>query len=88
MQQKKEEQTMNKEQPVQGKEQQKAGLNCPGCGSFIETNIFQLLTTTALVCKECHLKLNIDRMKSRSALEALRKIQAAKEEVERKSTFG
>lgn len=67
--------------------QQKAGLKCPQCGTFIETSIFQLLTTNALVCPKCHLRLNIDRMKSRNAFDALRKVQMAKDDLERKSHF-
>ncbi len=74
-------------QPVQGSAQQKAGLKCPQCGTFIETSIFQLLTTNALVCPNCRLRLNIDRMKSRDAFDALRKVQAAKDNLERKSHF-
>lgn len=67
--------------------QPKAGLKCPQCGTFIETSIFQLLTTNALVCPSCHLRLVIDRMKSRSAFDAMRKVQAAKENLEKKSHF-
>ena len=68
--------------------EQKAGLKCPQCGAFIETSIFQLLTTNALICPSCHLRLNIDRMKSRKAFEALRKVKAAQDNLESKSKFG
>ena len=64
---------------------QKAGMKCPQCGAFIETNIFELLTMQALECPDCHLKLNIDRTTSRSAMDALRKVQQAREELERKN---
>lgn len=74
-------------QPMQGGLQQKTGLKCPQCDAFIETSIFQLLTTNALVCPACHLRLNIDRMKSRQAFDALRKVKAAQDELERKSHF-
>lgn len=77
----------NNNRPVPGGTQQKAGLKCPQCGTFIETSIFQLLTTNALVCPSCRLRLNIDRMKSRGAFDALRKVQAAKDNLERKSRF-
>lgn len=43
--------------------EQKAGMKCPQCGAFIETSIFELLTSNALQCPSCHLRLNIDRMK-------------------------
>ncbi len=65
----------------------KAGMNCPQCGTFIETTIFQLLTTNALVCPSCCLRLNIDRVKSRQAFDALRKVQAAQDNLESRSKF-
>lgn len=86
----KEETAMDKNsnnRPAQAQAEQKAGLKCPRCGSFIETSIFQLLTTNALVCPQCKLRLNIDRMKSRQAFDALRKVQAAQDNLERKSHF-
>lgn len=67
--------------------EQKAGLNCPQCGTFIETTILQLMTSNAIVCPHCRLRLNIDRMKSRPAFEALRKVQAAQKNLEEKSRF-
>jgi transposase-like protein len=67
---------------------QKTGLKCPLCGAFIETSIFQLLTASALMCPSCHLCLRIDRTKSRPAFDALRKVQAAQRNLERKSKFG
>lgn len=72
---------------ISGNGQQQPGLKCPQCGSFIETSIFQLLTTRALVCHKCHLRLVIDQFKSRPAFDALRKVQAAKENLEKKSHF-
>ena len=66
-------------------QQQRAGLKCPQCGTFIETSIFQLLTTNALVCPSCHLRLKIDRMKSKPAFDALRKVQWAQKTLEEKS---
>ena len=68
-------------------QQQKAGLKCPQCGTFIETTIFQLLTASALQCPECHLRLSIDRMKSHTAFDALRKVQLAQDNLEKKSKF-
>lgn len=68
-------------------QQQRVGMKCPQCESFIETSIFQLLTTNALVCPNCHLRLNIDRMKSRPAFDALRKVQVAQDNLEKKSHF-
>lgn len=68
-------------------QQQRAGLKCPQCGTFIETSIFQLLTTSELVCPACRLRLKIDRMKSKPAFDALRKVQMAQQNVEQKSKF-
>lgn len=67
--------------------EQKAGIKCPQCGTFIETSIFQLLTVQALKCPDCHLELNIDRMKSKPAFDALRKVQQAQRNLEKKSKF-
>lgn len=77
----------NNNNPILPQSEQKAGMKCPRCGNFIETSIFQLLTTNALICPHCNLRLNIDRMKSRQAFDALRKVQAAKDNLERKSHF-
>lgn len=68
-------------------EEQKTGLNCPQCGGFIETSIFQLLTNRALQCPQCRLRLTIDRGKSKQAFDALRKVQWAQENLEKKSKF-
>lgn len=67
--------------------EQKTGLNCPQCGGFIETSIFQLLTSHALQCPHCRLRLTIDRSKSKQAFDALRKVQLAQENLEKKSKF-
>ena len=67
--------------------EQKAGMKCPQCGTFIETTIFELLTSTALQCPSCHLRLNIDRMKSKPAFDALRKVQFAQDNLEKASKF-
>lgn len=71
--------------PARG--QQRVGLNCPQCGTFIETTMLQLITANALICPKCRLRLNIDRMKSRQAIEALRKVQAAQKNLDEKSKF-
>ena len=65
----------------------KAGINCPQCGTFVDTAIFEILTSNAFVCPSCHLRLNIDRMKSKQAFDALRKVQAAQKDIEKKKHF-
>lgn len=66
---------------------QPIGLKCPQCNTFIETTIFQLLTSHALVCPACRLRLIIDRKKSKLGFEALRKLQIAQNNLENKSKF-
>lgn len=78
---------MKKNNQYPQNKQQKVGLHCPQCKTFIETSIFQLLTSNALVCPNCLLQLQIDRFKSRQAFDALRKVQAAQDNLERKSKF-
>lgn len=72
---------------TQTADERKTGLNCPQCSKFIETTIFQLLTSRAIQCPHCHLHLMIDRGKSKKALDALQKVQMAKDNLERKSKF-
>lgn len=67
--------------------EQKTGLKCPQCGTFIETSIFQLLTEQGLTCPACRLRLNIDHIKSQPAMDALRKVQQAQKNLEEKSKF-
>lgn len=69
--------------PVHG--QQIPGMKCPQCGEFIPTTIQHIITSSALVCPHCHLRLNIDRTKSGKAIDALRKVQEAQENLERKT---
>ena len=67
--------------------EQKFGMKCPQCGKFIETSIFELLTSNALECPSCHLRLSIDQMKSKPAFDALRKVQQAQQNSEEKSKY-
>lgn len=67
---------------------QRAGLKCPQCSTFIETTMYHIITARSLVCPHCGLVLNIDPVKSRKAIDALKKVQEAQENLERKSHFG
>lgn len=67
--------------------EQKSGMKCPQCGKFIETSIFELLTSNALECPSCHLHLSIDRMKSKSAFDALRKVQNTQLNLKERSKY-
>lgn len=69
------------------KQEEKPGLKCPQCGTFIETSIIQLLAGIPLRCCNCNLTLIMDRMKSSKALNALQKIQNAKVKVDQASKF-
>lgn len=51
----------------------------------LETSIFELLTSNTLLCPSCHLRLSTDRMKSKPAFDALRKVQQAQQNLEEKS---
>lgn len=82
----------NKDQEMEKQPQstlppQRAGLKCPQCGTFIDTNIYQIIHARALVCPKCGLCLNIDPVKSKAAIDALKKVQAAQDNLERKSHF-
>lgn len=63
-------------------QRQVAGLNCPQCHTFIPTSITELLSSMALVCPCCQLRLSIDPQNSKTALDALDKIQAAQRQLE------
>lgn len=72
---------------IPASKEQQAGMKCPQCGTFIPTSIFELLTARGLECPSCHLRLLIDRAKSRPAFDALRKVQNAQQNLEQKSKF-
>ena len=66
----------------------RAGLKCPQCSTFIETNMYQIIAARSLLCPSCGLVLNIDPVKSKKAIAALKKVQEAQENLDRKSHFG
>jgi hypothetical protein len=47
----------------------------------------ELLSATFLRCPHCGLRMDIDRQKSKPALEALKKVNNAQREVEKRSHF-
>ena len=67
--------------------EQRVGLKCPQCGEFIQTSIFQLITSSGLQCPACHLRLAIDRMKSKPAIDALKRVKLAQDNLEKNSHF-
>lgn len=68
-------------------EQRMPGVNCPRCKQFIPTSIMELLSAAFLRCPHCGLRMDIDRQKSKLALEALKKVNNAQREVEKRSHF-
>lgn len=68
-------------------EQRIPGVGCPRCNKFIPTSITELITASFLCCPHCGLRMDIDRQKSKTALEALKKVNMAQAEVERRSHF-
>ena len=70
----------------QGTDQQNVpGMNCPMCKGFIPTTIYYIVANTELTCPHCGLKLRIDRVKSAKAIDALRKVKAAQENLAAKN---
>lgn len=70
------------------KPRQRTGFACPVCGGFIETTAVNIITATCLFCPSCRLRLSVDRINSRQAFNALKKINEAKKNLEEKSKFG
>lgn len=63
------------------------GIDCPRCGKFIQISIMELLTAHNVRCPHCQLQLTIDRKQSENALQALRKVEEARLNVEKARTF-
>lgn len=63
------------------------GIDCPRCGKFIQISIAELLTAHNVRCPHCQLQLIIDRKQSGSALEALQKVEDARQKVEKARNF-
>ena len=64
------------------------GINCPVCGTFIEITAIQLLAGIPITCPECHLALNIDRLKGKTAIDALTQQNEELKNAERSEKFG
>ena len=62
-----------------------SGFICPECGDKIKITIYDIINGDAVVCEHCGLTLPIDRIKSNSAINALRKVQKAQESVNNKA---
>lgn len=54
-----------------------SGMKCPVCKGFIPISVHQLLFDGGISCPHCGLSLTINRMQSKQALDALRKLEEA-----------
>lgn len=68
-------------------QQKTPGLNCPKCGAFIPTTIGELLSATGLRCTHCGLVLTINRNESKRAMEILKNVDAAQQNLKKASSF-
>ena len=53
------------------------GINCPQCANKFPVSIEILLTSHAIYCPACNLNLELNREKSKEALEAMEKVYRA-----------
>ena len=67
--------------------QQPSGMNCPVCEGFISISIFQLLHDGAIACPHCGLSLTINRSLSQPAIDALKKVEKATDQVRKTENF-
>ena len=50
------------------------GINCPKCAHKFPVTIEQLLASNFIICPSCALRLELNREKSKEALEAMEKL--------------
>lgn len=68
-------------------QQKTPGLNCPKCGAFIPTSISELLSASGLSCPQCHLVLTINRHESKRAMEILKNVDEAQQNLKKATSF-
>ena len=59
------------------------GFKCPNCGEWITVTIYDILSSDSITCTNCTNVLPIDKSKSNSAIDALRKVKKAQEKLEK-----
>ena len=64
-----------------------SGMPCPQCNGFIPVSMQQIITDSAIICPHCGLRLTINRQQSSTAIEALKKVQQAQTDFDRKNKF-
>ena len=63
------------------------GIYCPFCKGFIPVEPLQLLSGDRILCPDCGFSIPINRGQSEKALEALRKVEEAIENLRKASNF-
>ena len=63
------------------------GIYCPVCEGFIPVKIQQLMSGDEILCPDCGFSILPDRGQSAAALEALRKVEEAIENLRKASNF-
>ena len=63
------------------------GIYCPVCNGFIPVELQQLLSGDEILCPDCGWSIPTDRGQSAAALEALRKVEEAIENLRKASNF-
>lgn len=61
-----------------------SGFRCPNCGKWITVTIYDILSSDSVTCTSCSYVLPIDKSKSNSAIDALRKVKEAQEKLKNK----
>ncbi len=67
--------------------QRVSGMDCPVCRMFIPISIPQLLYDGGILCPHCGLMMTINKLQSRQALDALRKVDEATRKVKETELF-
>ena len=57
-------------------------MPCPSCGEFIPISMQQILESSSIFCPSCGLRLDINKVASSKAIEALKKAEEAQKEAE------
>jgi len=73
--------------PEQTAGQRVSGMNCPVCRMFIPISIPQLLYDGGILCPHCGLMMTINKLQSRQALDALRRVDEATKKVKETESF-
>lgn len=71
--------------PLHG--QRPYGMHCPICRGFMPVSIHDLIYKNGIECPHCGLQLTINKMQSKRALDALKKIEQACDRVDETRTF-